>query len=364
MPMKKRRIAVLFGGRSPEHQVSLTSAVGVLRNIDRSLFDVIPVKITKQGQWQYLEALDVPDTVKDLQGRGMPAFLTDPTGGGLLVNKGGTFTVVTIDGVFPVLHGPFGEDGTVQGMIHMAGLPCVGAGVAGSALGMDKVLMKEIFLQEGLPAVDFIWFLRSKFSTNTKEITAAVHREIGFPCFVKPSNGGSSVGITKVNTEAGLAAAVKEAAQYDRKILVEKNIDGRELECAVLGNDDPQASAVGEILAANEFYDYDAKYENDASRTLTSPDIPETLKHTIQDLARQAFLALDCAGMARVDFLYDQSGKELYINEINTIPGFTPISMYPALWEASGVSYTELISRLIDLAFERFSDISRSKFVL
>ncbi|MCD6116369.1 D-alanine--D-alanine ligase [bacterium] len=362
--MTKKKIAVIFGGRSPEHTISITSAMGILQNIDRSEYEVVPVRISMEGEWNYLPDLELPESLEDLKNPGFPAFLGDPSTAGLIVMENDKFRTLKLDAVFPVLHGPFGEDGTIQGQIHMAGLPCVGAGIAASALGMDKVLMKEIFLQDELPAVDFIWFLRSAWREKQKEITQAVEKEIGFPCFVKPANAGSSVGITKVKDVSSLVPAVDEAAQYDRKILIEKGINGREFECGILGNDKPEASVVGEIIPANEFYDYDAKYEDKGSKTEAPADIPHEISERVRNLAKKAFTAIDCSGMARVDFLYDTEKNEIYLNEINTIPGFTPISMYPVLWDKSGVTYSELITRLIELAFERFDDLSQSNIVM
>jgi len=360
--MTRNRVAVVFGGRSPEHEISIASAKGILQNIDRKKYEVVPVRISIEGVWNYLPGLDVPESLEDLKRPGLPTFLGDPSTAGLIIFENGQFRTLKLDAVFPVLHGPFGEDGTIQGQIHMAGLPCVGAGIAASALGMDKVLMKEIFLQDDLPAVDFMWFLRSMWKEKKNEITEAVEKEIGFPCFVKPANAGSSVGITKVKDIPSLIPAVDKAAQYDRKILVEKGINGRELECGVLGNDKPEASVVGEIIPAREFYDYEAKYFDKGSKTAAPADISPEIAERVKNLAKKAFSAIDCSGMARVDFLYDTERDEVFINEINTIPGFTPISMYPVLWEKSGVPYSELITRLIELAFERFDDLSESRF--
>ncbi len=263
-----------------------------------------------------------------------------------------------------MLHGTFGEDGTVQGLLALADLPCVGGGVLASALGMDKILMKQIFIQNDLPCTDFIWFIRKKWAYSQEVIRKAIVKEIGFPCFVKPANAGSSVGISKVKTEADLASAIDAAFEYDRKVLVEKAIEARELECAVLGNDDPIASVVGEILPSNEFYDYEAKYISTESKTIIPADLPDTIAKSIQHYAVEAFKAIDCAGMARVDFFLEKNTHRIFVNEINTIPGFTPISMYPKLWEASGISYPELIHRLIQLAIERYEDLRCSKFYL
>jgi D-alanine-D-alanine ligase len=266
-----------------------------------------------------------------------------------------------VDVVFPVLHGSFGEDGTVQGLLQLADIPCVGGGVLASALGMDKILSKQIFSRHGIPIADFVWFLREEWESSPDKVLKKVRDAIGFPCFVKPANLGSSVGIFKIHNEKELTTAFPEAAKFDRKLLVEKAVDGRELECAVLGNDDPRASVVGEIFPCNEFYDYEAKYLMD-SQILVPADIPESVSEEIRRQAVLAFKAIDCAGMARVDFFLEHNSSQVLINEINTIPGFTPISMYPKLWEASGIPYPDLIDRLIELALERHADMNRSRF--
>ncbi len=362
--MGKMRVAVLFGGRSAEHEVSLASALGILKNIDCAKYDILPIKITREGRWELLPAGSVYETAEDLERASGPGLTAgDPTLHGFHCIGGGGIQAGTVeaDAVFPVLHGTFGEDGTVQGLIALSGLPCVGAGVAASSLGMDKVLMKQIFLQNELPCVDFIWFLRSKWKTDADVIRKGVSKEIGYPCFVKPANAGSSVGVGKAADEAGLARCVEEAVRFDRKILVEKAVIGRELECAVLGNDEPEASAVGEILPCNEFYDYAAKYEL-ASATVVPAELSEPIARAVRGFAKDAFKAVDCAGMARVDFLMEKDTHRIFVNEINTIPGFTPISMYGKMWEASGVPYPELIDRLIRLAVERHEDLNRSLY--
>jgi D-alanine-D-alanine ligase len=362
--MAKMKVAVLFGGRSAEHEVSLASAVGILKNIDRGRYEVLPIKITRQGRWELLPAGAVLDTAEALERASGPALTAgDPTLHGFHRIGDGSADAGTVgaDVVFPVLHGTFGEDGTVQGMIALSGLPCVGAGVAASAVGMDKVLMKQVFLQNELPCVDFIWFLRGKWATDADVIREGVAKEIGFPCFVKPANAGSSVGVGKAANGTQLAACIEEAARFDRKILVEKAVIGRELECAVLGNDEAEASAVGEILPCNEFYDYAAKYELD-SGTVVPADLSDPIARAVRGFAVDAFKAVDCAGLARVDFLMEKGTNRIFVNEINTIPGFTPISMFSKMWEASGVPYPRLIDRLIGLAVERHEDLNRSRF--
>jgi D-alanine-D-alanine ligase len=364
--MTKLRVALVFGGRSAEHDVSLTSAVGILKNIHRDRYDILPIKISREGRWQLLPAdadLDSPETLDRASGPVLTAG--DPTLRGFYRIGNGTDPQaqgpVPVDVVFPVLHGTFGEDGTVQGLLGLSDLPCVGAGVMASALGMDKVLMKQVFLQNELPCVDFIWFLRKRWKTDAPVISKAVAKEIGFPCFIKPANSGSSVGVNKAKDAADLVRYIEAAAEFDRKILIEKAVDGRELECAVLGNDEPLASVVGEILPVNEFYDYSAKYELD-SKTVVPVELSEPIARAIREFAKEAFKAVDCAGMARVDFLLERGTNRIFVNEINTIPGFTPISMYSKMWEASGVPYADLIDRLIELALERHADVSSSRF--
>ena len=365
---KKLRVALLFGGRSTEHEVSLTSAVGILQVIDKNKYDILPIKISRNGQWLLLNDLQSLNSVERLKnGRGFPVIVGDPeTKGFLKIEKEGTkafrLSREPVDVVFPVLHGTFGEDGTVQGLLSLADIPFVGAGVLASAIGMDKVMMKQIFFQNDLPSTDFIWFLRKDWEKSPGIIQKGVREEIGFPCFVKPANTGSSVGISKAHTEKELPYCINRAAEYDRKILIEKAVDARELECSVLGNDKPEASVVGEIIPCNEFYDYEAKYIRGESKTVIPAKIPNEIAEKVRNTAVAAFKAIDCAGMGRVDFLLERSTNKIFVNEINTIPGFTPISMYPKLWEASGISYSDLIDRLIELAIERHKDIHRSRF--
>ncbi len=367
--MKKIKVAVVFGGRSPEHEVSLTSASSILQNIDREKYEVLPIQISRTGRWRLISPAPNPFTAEAL-GSASGALLAagDPERPGFYIlensdgDAGRIAGFVRPDVVFPVLHGAFGEDGTVQGLLGLSNLACVGAGVMASSVGMDKILMKQVFLQNDLPCVDFIWFLRKKWESDSAVIREAVRKEIGFPCFVKPVNAGSSVGVFKAKDDAGLMRSINAASEYDRKILVEKAVAGRELECSVLGNDEPEASVVGEIVPANEFYDYEAKYLSEGSRTLVPADLSEPIARAVRHFAVEAFKAVDCAGMARVDFFLERDSHRIFVNEINTIPGFTPISMYPKLWEASGVPYSELIDRLIRLALERHQDVTRSKF--
>jgi D-alanine-D-alanine ligase len=362
----KIRVGLLFGGRSGEHQVSLVSAQGVIAAIDKEKYELIPIGITPEGRW-----LLSGDVLKALQ-TGKPAaaqvtaLLADPNQRGLLrlQSAGPGVTRVQraeIDVILPILHGPFGEDGTVQGLLELAGVPYVGAGVAASALGMDKVLFKDICRAHGLPIVPYRSYKRKVWHQDPEGVAQAAEQALGYPCFVKPANLGSSVGISKANSRQELRAALRLAARYDRKLLVEQAINAREIEVSVLGNDEPLVSVPGEIIPSGEFYDYAAKYLDGTSELLIPAPLTPEETAQVQALARQAYVAIDCAGMARADMLLCRDTGALYVNEVNTIPGFTPISMYPKLWEASGISYTELIDRLIQLGLERFEDKSRSE---
>ncbi len=360
---KIKRIGLLFGGRSSEHEVSLSSAVGVLRNIDRRKYEVVPIKITREGEWQRLSIDQTelsPEKLDGMSGSTL-LFQTGQRGGLVIAGRSGIAPPLEIDIFFPLLHGTFGEDGTVQGLLSLAGFPFVGAGVAASAAGMDKVLMKQLFFQNDLPGPDYLWFPRSSWKNHQEKILNGAEKEIGLPCFIKPANGGSSVGISKAHSRQELREGVELAAEYDRKIIIEKYIEARELECAVLGNDDPTSAEVGEIIPGNEFYDYEAKYISDSDLKVPA-DITRELRDRVRGLAVAAFKAIDCAGMARVDFFYQEKDDILLVNEINTIPGFTPISMYPKLWEAAGLSYTDLISRLIELGLERGRETKNFRF--
>lgn len=363
--MKKIRVGILFGGRSGEHEVSLQSAASVIAALDRSKYDVTPIGITKQGRWLIGKQIAAPSAgaLAGVMRRGYPIAATaDPSRGGLIpLNAARHEAPPRLDVIFPVLHGTFGEDGTVQGLLEMAGIPYVGAGVLGSAAGMDKDVMKRLFRDAGLPVVPWLLVLR-KDLTPARATQSRVEREIGYPAFVKPANLGSSVGITKVHRAAELRRALELAAMYDRKIVVEKGIDAREIECAVLGNDDPRASLPGEIVPVNEFYDYDAKYMTEGSRLLIPAPLSAAKTRRVRDLSTRAFKAVDAAGMGRVDFLLDRKSGKLWVNEINTIPGFTSISMYPKLWEASGVHYPQLLDRLIELALERHQEKTKTRY--
>ncbi|MFS8572202.1 MAG: D-alanine--D-alanine ligase [Clostridia bacterium] len=355
------RVAVLFGGRSGEHEVSLMSAESVMKALDPAKYEVIPIGITKDGRWLVgddpLAALK--EGAKERLAQMVPAaFLADPAGPGLVAVGGRPPAELAerlaFDVVFPVLHGPNGEDGTVQGLLDLAGVPYVGSGVAGSAVGMDKALMKAVFRSAGLPVLDYVVIKRKHIASRWDQIREQVASLIGYPCFVKPANLGSSVGISKVKQEEELRDALEEAARYDRKILVEKAAEGfREVEVSVLGNDEPETSIPGEIVPGGEFYDYRAKYLDDSSELIIPARISPQATDEVRRLAAAAFLAVDAAGLARVDFFVHPETETIYVNEINTMPGFTRISMYPKLWEASGLPYPQLIDRLIELAFER-----------
>lgn len=354
--MSKKRIAVLFGGRSGEYEVSLMSAASVLRNMDNDKYEPIMVGITKEGRWMLYDGPVNDIETNRWQTAARPVFLPpDPSYKGF-VDIERDNAVIEVDAVFPVLHGPHGEDGTVQGLLELADLPYVGCGVLASALAMDKVASKDVFIRHGLAAAEYISVLYEHFVAEPSVLTSLVEERLGYPCFVKPANMGSSVGITKAHDQQELMRAMALAGRYDRKILIEQFIDGYEVECSVLGNDDPQASTVGQIVPCNEFYDYDAKYFDDGKSGLLIPaPLPMDVMEEIRRVAVIAYKALDCAGMARADFLIRKTDYKVYINEINTIPGFTKISMYPKLWEASGLPYKDLIDRLIALAFERHS---------
>ena len=355
---KEIRVGVLFGGRSAEHEVSIQSARNVVGAIDKDKYEVVLIGIDKKGQW-FLN--DASRLMLASDQKGMPAIadggegvLLVPEGdGGQLVRMSDHQPLAPVDVVFPVLHGTFGEDGTVQGLLKLADVPFVGAGVLGSAVGMDKDVMKRLLRDAGIPGARFLVFHRFELPGIDFDETV---KELGLPLFVKPANLGSSVGISKVSDREAFTRAVEEAFRYDRKILVEAFVKGREIECSVLGNEAPIASAPGEVIPAHAFYSYEAKYLDENGAALKIPaELPgETVKE-IQQLAVRAFLALCCEGMARVDCFLKDNG-EVLVNEINTIPGFTRISMYPKLWEASGISYTELIDRLIQLAVDRYEE--------
>ncbi|NMD43620.1 MAG: D-alanine--D-alanine ligase, partial [Firmicutes bacterium] len=357
--MKRKKVAVIFGGRSGEHIVSLKSARAIMEAIDRERYDVLPVGISREGTW--LAGGRIWDLLwgqNDLSRTPRAALLTDPGQPGLLVempHRGSPWQFVELDLIFPVLHGPFGEDGTVQGLFELSGIPYVGSGVLSSAAALDKAVMKLLFQQHDLPVGAYLYFNRREWQGSARERAEQICSEIGLPCFVKPANLGSSIGISKVKRAAELEPAVEEALRYDDKVIVEAALPGKEIECAVLGNLDPRSSRTGEIVACNEFYDYRAKYLDERSELIYPADLPPFLEKRVQELARRAFAAVEASGLARVDFFVDPESGTIFINEINTMPGFTSISMYPKLWEVSGIGYRELVGRLLELAEERFA---------
>jgi len=395
--MKKLRVGVLFGGRSGEHEVSLLSAASVLNAIDKSKYEVLPIGITREGRWvtaAHAERLlqgklaDIPEP------RHLRAGDPDATAPAAVLARGEGVVVppmpgenhsalvpfetdahqlragvkpVDVDIIFPVLHGTFGEDGTIQGLLELADIAYVGAGVLGSAAGMDKDVMKRLFRNAGLPIVKHVTVLRSVWREQPKKVRTQIESALKYPVFVKPANLGSSVGISKVHDSSELAAAMDEAARFDRKLVVEEGVGGktgkaREIECSVLGNDKPIASVAGEVVPVKEFYDYSAKYLVEGSESIIPAKIGKAKQREVQRLAVAAFQAVDCAGMARVDFLMDPRTKKMYVNEINTIPGFTSISMYPKMWAATGIDYPELMDRLIQLGLERHAEKKQNQY--
>ncbi len=356
--MTKIRLAILYGGRSAEHEVSVVSARSMMAAIDRAKYEMVPIAITKAGRWQLPsrppEALPAaPGALPATGDDGRDISLVRESGETSLRPLSGGGGLGAIDVVFPVLHGPYGEDGTVQGLLELAGVPYVGAGVLASALGMDKEMQKQLFSSRGLRVVPYIHVHVEDWRRSPDSLLEVASGEIGFPCFTKPANLGSSVGISKCRSLVELREGLEVALSFDRKALVERAVTGRELECAVLGNEEPEASVVGEVVPHHEFYDFEAKYLEEGSALRIPAPIPDQVSEEVRRLALEAFRAIDCAGMARVDFFYEDETGTLYLNEINTIPGFTPISMYPRLWEATGIPYAKLIDRLIELALER-----------
>ncbi|WP_376797671.1 D-alanine--D-alanine ligase family protein [Thermogemmatispora sp.] len=368
----KLRVGVIFGGRSGEHEVSIASATSIIEHLDPNKYEVVPIAITQEGRWllgagpQHLLAAEREQTSGGLSESLAVTLPGDPTVGHLVPlsqpeRPEQVATAGQLDVIFPVLHGTYGEDGTLQGLLEMAGVPYVGCGVLGSALGMDKEKMKMIFQAVGLPIVDYLVYRRHEWERDPVSIVAAIEARLGYPSFVKPANLGSSVGISKAHNRAELEQAIALAAEYDGKIIVERGIDCRELECAVLGNDEPLASVVGEIIPSNEFYDYRSKYIDNRSQIVIPADLPPESAELVRHYAVKAFLALDLSGLARVDFFLEKASGQLYVNEVNTMPGFTTISMYPKLWQASGLSYEQLLDRLIELALERHADRQRNR---
>lgn len=401
--MAKLRVGVLFGGRSGEHEVSLLSATSVLNAIDKTKYEVVPIGITKDGRWltaEHAERLlkgekSESEAAHATQEKHLRAGDPEATAPAAILAAGEAVVVppepahrerglapfqsdapalrraadraINVDVIFPVLHGTFGEDGTIQGLLELADIAYVGAGVLGSAAGMDKDIMKSLFRAAGLPIVKHVTVLRSAWEREPNKVQKLVDSKLKYPVFVKPANLGSSVGISKAHDRKELGSAIDEAAKFDRKIVIEEGVGGkkakaREIECSVLGNDDPKASIAGEVVPIKEFYDYDAKYLDEGSQLLIPAKITKSEMKKVQTLAVAAFKAVDCSGLARVDFLMDPKSRKIYVNEINTMPGFTSISMYPKLWAASGEPYAELIDRLIKLGIERHEDKKRNRY--
>ncbi|MGD0515181.1 MAG: D-alanine--D-alanine ligase family protein [Terriglobales bacterium] len=395
--MKKIRVGILFGGRSGEHEISLLSAASVFKAIDKNKYEVVPIGITKEGRW--VTAADAERLLygKSEEGKHLRAGDPEATPGAAVLAKGEAVVVppephrhgaltpfetdasshaltrraadraIDVDVIFPVLHGTFGEDGTIQGLLELADIAYVGAGVLGSAAGMDKDIMKALFRAAGLPIVKHVTLLRSEWEANPKIIQKLIESKLKYPVFVKPANLGSSVGISKAHDRKELGPAIEEAAKFDRKIVIEQGVGGRkekarEIECSVLGNDKPEASLPGEIVPSTEFYDYNAKYLDEGSQLIIPAKLSKSETKEVQRLAIGAFKAVDCSGLARVDFLMEPKSRKIYLNEINTMPGFTAISMYPKLWAASGVSYSDLIGRLIQLGLERHEEKKKNQY--
>jgi D-alanine-D-alanine ligase len=394
--MKKLRVGILFGGRSGEHEVSLLSAASVLNAIDKDKYEVVPIGITKDGRWLTAEhAQELLQGKLVLESRNLRAGDPETTSPAAVLARGESVVVppepvhrktglvpfktdaallrrasdraINVDVIFPVLHGTFGEDGTIQGLFELADIPYVGAGVLGSAAGMDKDIMKSLFLAGGIPIVKHVTILRGTWTKDPKKVQKLVESKLRYPVFVKPANLGSSVGISKAHNRRELGPAIEEAAKFDRKIVIEQGVGGkkdkaREIECSVLGNDEPEASLPGEIVPGKEFYDYTAKYVDEGSQLIIPAKLTKTETKKVQELAVKAFQAVDCSGLARVDFLMDPKTRKIFLNEINTMPGFTAISMYPKLWAASGLAYTVLIDRLIQLGMERHEDKKKNQY--
>jgi D-alanine-D-alanine ligase len=357
---RKLRVGVLFGGRSGEHEVSLASAASIIRGLDPQKYEAVPIGITKEGHWLAGAGAQkmLPEVLKTGQRVAMSADPSDTA----LISLDGDARGQKLDVIFPVIHGTFGEDGTMQGLLELAGLPFVGAGVLGSAIGMDKDVAKKLLQVAGIPVVPWIAVQRADWERNPKEIRRAVEKKFKYPVFVKPATLGSSVGMTKVHSRAELGPALDLAAEFAMKIMVERAVSAREIEVSVLGNHEPQASVPGEIVPHREFYDYTAKYLEDGTQLLIPAKLKKSEIRKMQSMAVTAFRALELSGMARVDFFIEKRGGKIFLNEVNTIPGFTSISMYPKLWEANGIPFRELISKLIDLALEQHREKARTKY--
>jgi len=348
-------VGVIFGGRSVEHEVSLVSAASVINALDKEKYDIVPIGIASTGQWlSSHETLRLLKEKQSIELEQEKLLLPDPRKQSLVALNDSGNVGQPLDVIFPLVHGKYGEDGSLQGLLELADLPYIGPGVLGSAVGMDKAIQKDLLVRARIPTPPYIWFNIKEYETHKKIIIAEIEKKLKYPLFIKPSNSGSSIGINKAHNRKELIAFIDIAAQFDRKILVEQGVkNAREIECGVLGNDQPVASVPGEIVPSNEFYDYDAKYVDGKSDAIIPAKLPGTVVKKVKQYALAAFRVLDCAGMARVDFLVTKKTNRIYLNEINTIPGFTSISMYPKLWQASGLSYSELLDKLIQLAIER-----------
>jgi D-alanine-D-alanine ligase len=361
---KRLRVGILFGGRSGEHEVSLASATSVIRALDPEKYEAVPIGIDKDGRW--LVSSKAHKMLGDVLKTGNRVLLpADPSAATLVpLGAGAGQPSVPVDVVFPVLHGTFGEDGTVQGLLEMANMPDVGAGVLASAVGMDKDVQKRLFEQAGLPVVSFIVFRRSEWEANREDIATDILTQLRLPIFVKPATAGSSVGMTKVTTREQLPEAIDHAAQFGLKVIVERGVDAREIEVSVLGNDEIRASIPGEIVPHRDYYDYKAKYIERGTQLVIPAELTEKQVRTFQEYAVKAFRCIDGTGMARCDFFLEKRTNKIYVNELNTIPGFTSISMYPKLWEASGLSYSQLLDELINLALSLHKQKAKTKYTI
>lgn len=364
MDSEKIRLGIIYGGKSSEHEVSLRTALSIMKAVDVNKYTITPIYVSLDGAWIKGEAMNgqLPDSIASLRlTSGEKEAVQKETGLVRSARAASPFAIgQQVDVFFPVVHGPNGEDGTIQGLLELSNLPYVGTGVMASAVGMDKWMMKTVFAQAGLPQVRYVGLLRSEWEKNREATMDRIERELGYPCFVKPVNMGSSVGISKAKSRAELEAAMNMAAKFDRRLIVEQFVKARELEIGVLGNEETITSVVGEIVAAKEFYDYEAKYKGAGTELSIPAQVPEHVSAQIAEIAQRAFQALDGSGLSRVDFFWDEENDKLYINEVNTMPGFTPHSMYPMLFQAAGISYSELIDRLIQLAFKRHADKQRN----
>jgi len=358
--MKKVVVGLLFGGRSGEHEVSLRSASAVAQNLDDTKYEIIPIGIAKDGTWYGPIAIEDIISFTPENYKGSEVTILPQPNNKLLLNINDFSKSIKLDVVFPIMHGTFGEDGTIQGLLELADIPYVGAGVLGSSAGMDKIVMKKIFADSKLPQVKFAQVLRKEIEEDIEKVLNYIQKNFTLPVFIKPANLGSSVGISKVKKFEELEASLLEAAKYDRKLIIEEGLEVREIEVSVLGNDNPRASIAGEIIPCNDFYDYKAKYVDDKSILKIPAEIDETTMKKIQQLAIEAYKAIDCAGLGRVDFFICKKTGKILLNEINTLPGFTSISMYPKLWEKSGLSMPELLDQLINLAFTRYNEKSKN----